>query len=115
MMEDLSKTSRRDRKRIARMAKRNVGSEIVLILTAGFSLLMIVTFYFGVYTFLPLAEVVNVRPTIVWVALSFGTASICAFIHAIRMRPKVERARELDAAFLYEYQQKRNVERAEKS
>lgn len=98
--------SNEERQRIARTARRNVSSEATLILTAGFAFLMIFQFVFGRQTFLPVAEAVNIRPTVVWVALSFGGAGLWACLHVMRAKPRIRQAREQDAAILYSHQEK---------
>ncbi len=114
MNEDLSVFSNEDRRRIARTAKRRVGSEAVLILTAGFSFLMVAMFFGGKFTFLPVAEATGIRPTIIWVGASFALSAIWAWLHVSILRPKVTRAQKLDAAFIHEYEDTRRMEREEK-
>lgn len=114
MDEDLSTYSRADRSRIARTAKRKVGSEATLILTAGFGVTMVALFFGARFSFLPLAEAIGIRPTIVWVALSSAIAATWAWLHVSLLTPKVSRARELDAAFLYEQQRLVRKDRARK-
>lgn len=94
------------------MARRNVASETTLILTAGFSLIMIATFYFGDRTFLPLAETLDVRPTVVWVSLSALISFIWVLLHSVRLRPKVRQAQQISAELLYQYQLQRELELA---
>ncbi|MEM9787683.1 MAG: hypothetical protein AAF801_14360 [Pseudomonadota bacterium] len=103
-----------EKRLISKTAKRKVNSEVSLILGGGFALLMIVFFLLGKFTFLPLAEMLNLRPTLVWVGLSFGLAIVWAITHYRTIKPTVMQAQEIDAAFLYEYQAKLQAERKRK-
>lgn len=104
MNKELSNYSAEDKKRIAKTAKRNIYSECTLILTAGFTVLMFAMLYVRSITFLPISEAIGLRPTVVWVVLSFGIAACWARCHLIWFQPKISKARDLDAAFLYQYQ-----------
>lgn len=104
MRKPLSAYSGEERQKIAALAKRSVRSEVKLILSAGFSLLMVVSFFFGAFTFLPLSEATGIRPTIIWAAMSFTIAAVWAFLHGRRVGPRIQEAQELNAAFLYDYE-----------
>lgn len=105
MNEELSNYSAEDKRRIAKTAKRNIHSECTLILTAGFAVLMIAIFFFADFTFLPISKAMGLRPTLVWVALSFGIAACWAWFHLKRFQPRISKARDLNAAFLHQYQE----------
>lgn len=111
MDKDPSKYSPQDKARIARTAKRNVNSEAILILSSGFGILMVVLFYFAEFTFLPVSTAIGVRPIIVWITMSFGIASILAWLHLLWFRPIISKANELNAAFQYEYQEELRTQR----
>ena len=66
MERSLEHFSRKELAHIARTAKRNVNSEAVLILTAGFALIMVCMFLLGKFTFLPIAAFLGAGPTVVW-------------------------------------------------
>lgn len=72
---------------------------------------MVVQFFLGRYTFLPLSELTQIRPTVVWVSLSALLSVLWAIVHARRARPKVEHARKVNADMLYAYSRKRDAER----
>ena len=91
---DPSKLTLKNRGKIAKRARRNVRSEITLILTAGFSLVAITLFFFGKFTFLPLAELMQLRPTVVWIGLSFLISLIGGLVHGRIASRSVARARE---------------------
>lgn len=103
--------SSEERKRIARLANRNVHSEAVLILTAGFAFLMVCFFILGEHTFLPIAEALELSPTIVWAAISALLSVVWAYWHVKRLRPKVDQAQQITADLLHEYNRKRDAER----
>lgn len=111
MGKDLSSYSTKEKARIARIARRNLNSEVTLICASGFAGLMVCMFVFGRVTFLPIAEVLGARPTIVWVVLSFLLASLFAALHYFTAKPKILAARDLDAAFLHAYQAQQRRER----
>ena len=104
MTRELSDYSPEEKARIARAAKRNIHSECTLIATAGTGLIAIVLSFFGKYTFLPVAVIVNIPPTATWIGLSLAIAAILTKLHYRRSRPIIAWARDLDAAFLYHYQ-----------
>ena len=104
MQKPLSDYTGEERRRIARLAKRSARSEVRLIMTAGFSLLMVILFFLGNWTFLPLAIATGIRPTVIWVAMSFGIAATWAYFHKRAVTPRIQWARTLDAAFLHDYQ-----------
>lgn len=112
--EELAKYSRSERQRIASTARRNLKSETSLILGAGFALLMVMLFPTGHLTFLPLAEMTGIQPTGIWMGLSFLGAGCVAALNYKLSKTKIERARVLDAKFLYAYQAKQQKEREAK-
>lgn len=87
---------------MARTARRNIRSERTLIFTAGFALTMIVLFFFGAQTFLPVAAVLGVRPILVWVMMSAGISALWAWLHSRLAGPRIARARQLNAKLLHE-------------
>ncbi|WP_299085599.1 hypothetical protein [uncultured Ruegeria sp.] len=91
---DPSELTLEERGRIAKRARRNVGSEITLILTAGFSLVAVTLFFLGKFTFLPLAELMQLRPTVVWIGLSFLISLIGGLVHGWVASSSIARARE---------------------
>ena len=102
MTNDALPQSVEERRRIAQTARRNLHSERTLILTAGFALTMIVLFFFGTQTFLPIAAALEVRPLLVWVVLSAVISAVAAWLHGRIAGPRIARARELNARLLYE-------------
>lgn len=97
MERSLEHFSRKELAHIARAAKRNVNSEAVLILTAGFALIMVCMFLLGKFTFLPIAAFLGTGPTVVWVVGSVLLSVIWCLGHVTVTRPKVARARALEA------------------
>lgn len=91
---DPSKLTGDNRRKIARRASRKVGSEVTLILTAGFAICMVVLFWFGQATFLPLAEALDARPTVAWFFLGVAISIVFALVYGIWVSRKVARARE---------------------
>lgn len=81
---DPSELTIEERRKIEKNAKRNVRSEVILILSAGFSTILVILFFLAQYSFLPIAEAIGVRPSVVWVGLSALIAFICAALHASR-------------------------------
>ncbi|MEP2897067.1 hypothetical protein [Roseibium sp.] len=67
---------------------------MALILTAGFSLVAVTMFFFGKFTFLPLAELLQLRPTVVWIGLSFLISILGGLVHRWFASSSVARARE---------------------
>ncbi len=55
---------------------------------------MIVLFFFGKFTFLPMAELFELRPTFVWIGLSVLTCVIGGLLHGWLALSVVARARE---------------------
>ena len=100
----LSAYSGDERRQIAALARRNLQSDVTLILTGGFALLMILFFLFARWTIIPLAFAIGVRPTLVWTAMSFCCAVVWALSYKKRMAPRVAAARALNAAFLYDHE-----------
>lgn len=111
MKTDVSAYSADEKQRIARRAQRKLGSEVGLILLGGFSFLMVVLFVFGDKTFLPVAELIGARPTVVWVAMSAVISAIWAVWHHRRAKPKIAQARDLHAEISHLYQNKLRDER----
>ena len=91
---DPSKVTQYERKNIRKRAQRNVGSEVTLILTAGFAFVMIVLFFFGKLTLLPLADLLDLRPILVWIGLSVLISVAVALVHSRLASKSVGRARE---------------------
>ncbi|WP_170582296.1 hypothetical protein [Ruegeria arenilitoris] len=85
-----------ERSKISERARRNIGSEVTLILTAGFAALMIGLFWFGDRTFLPLAEFLHVRPTVAWVLLAGLLAAVIALFHGLIGSRRIAFARQLE-------------------
>ena len=83
-----------EKQKIARRACRRLGSEITLILTAGWALVMVVAFWTGKEIMLPLAEFFEIHYMGAWLALSAGIAVVWAFLHALVSRPIIERAKQ---------------------
>ncbi|WP_412550772.1 hypothetical protein [Shimia sp. MIT910701] len=110
MAQDVSKLTGAERQRISRTAKRNFRSEVMLILTAGFALIMVMLFVLGNRLVLPMSELLQIRPMIVWVALRMTLSVVWALAHGFCVKPKIENARELDAAVLHHYQKLRREE-----
>lgn len=114
MRKDLSEYSFEEKEKIAKRAKRKIHSECTLILTAGFATLMVTLFFFGNFTFLPVAIATGIRPTVVWVLMSAGISAAWALLHYLWAGPRISAARALDAAFAHQYQAARRKEREEK-
>ena len=115
MQKPLAEYSGEERRQIARLAKRSIRSEVRLIMSAGFSLLMVILFFLGNWTFLPLAIATGIRPTLIWVAMALGIAAVWAFFHKRALAPRIAWARTLDAAFLHDYQVQVQRENRKKS
>lgn len=111
MSEEIGDLSADDRRRIEKTASRNIKAECTLIMTAGFSVIMIVTFALNKWTFLPIAVATGLRPIAVWVLLSFAAAALWAAAHLIWFRPKILRARSISAQMLYQYKDAQRRER----
>lgn len=114
MAKDLAEYTMDERMQIDKSARRNVRAESMTILTAGFGLIMIFTFFFGQYTFLPVAEFVGIRPTVVWAAMSFIGAALWSWCHYRLFEPKVAWAQKMSAAFLHQHQEDKRIEREAK-
>mgnify|MGYP000430462718 CR=1 FL=1 len=91
---DPSKLVLAERGKIAQRARRNVGSEVTLILTAGFAVLAITLLFVGDFTFLPLAEQLQLRPTIVWIGMAVLISLLAALVHGWFSSGIVARARK---------------------
>ena len=111
---DPSEISRSERKRIFDRARRNVSSEVTVILTAGFALVMILLFFFGNFTFLPLAEYFQLRPTIVWIVLSLLISGTFGLVHSWLASKRVAQAGEQQSAKYKFDEAKRRSETEEK-
>ena len=92
---DFLKMTVSEKGKIDRRAGRNVGSETVLILTAGFSMFMVIFFVFGAQTFLPIAQLLDANPTTIWLFMSITVAGVWAVIHNLRASSKVAEARAI--------------------
>ena len=104
MTKPLSDYSQTERAKIAILARRILPSEISLILGEGFAVIMIILFFFGEYTVLPIAAAFMLRPTVVWIVLSASLTIFWALTHARRTGPRIIAARDLHAAFLHEHE-----------
>ena len=102
--DDLSQYSKEDKEKINRRARRNVTSETVLILSAGFAFLMVLTFFLAKVTFLPIAVALGIRPIFVWVGLNAILATIWAIAHRAIFAPRIARAKTLSAALLHHHE-----------
>ncbi|MEP6020672.1 MAG: hypothetical protein ABJ251_19540 [Paracoccaceae bacterium] len=80
--------------KIEKRARRNVGSEGKLILTAGLALVMILLFWFGNSLFVPLAELFGTRPTVVWIGLGVTISLTFGLIYGWLESRRVAKARE---------------------
>ena len=78
---DPSQMTRTERQKIGKRASRNVGSEVTLILTAGFAALMIVLFWFVNLSFLPLAKMFGISPTLDWIGLAVTISFAFGIVH----------------------------------
>lgn len=78
---DPSQLTRAERQKVIKRAGRKIGSEVTLILTAGFALLMILLFWFGDLTFLPLSELLGIRPTLTWIGLSASISVTSSLVY----------------------------------
>ncbi|MEO9517476.1 MAG: hypothetical protein ABJH45_01110 [Paracoccaceae bacterium] len=91
---DPSHMTKADRLKIEKRARRNVGSEVKLILTAGLALVMILLFWFGNSLFVPLAELFGTRPTVVWIGLGVTISLTFGLIFGWLESRRVAKARE---------------------
>ncbi|UWQ39072.1 MULTISPECIES: hypothetical protein [Leisingera] len=107
MMIDGRTYSSRERQKIARTARRRVGSEVALVATFGGVVLFVMLFWFGPYVVFPVASALGMTISATGLVLAFGTSISCALLHGLRLKKKVKSAKELDAAFLYSYARKR--------
>ncbi|MEM9843622.1 MAG: hypothetical protein AAF965_02400 [Pseudomonadota bacterium] len=110
VMHGSDKLTRADHERIAKRARRKIGSEVSLILSAGFAVLMVVLFVFGDVTFFPVAEYLGARPTFVWVTLAAGLSAFWATAHYFVGSKKIAAAREFEATIRRAYQDERDAE-----
>lgn len=111
---EIENLTRAEREKIAKRANRKIGSEASLILSAGFAVLVIVLFVFGDRTFLPIAEMLNLRPTVVLVALAALLSALWALLHYSRGARKIAEARQLETEIRRVHQNMRNAETEEK-
>lgn len=72
--------------------------------------MVIVFFWTGLYSFLPIAEAINVRPTVVLAAMSFSGSAALALLHYRFAKSRIRAAQDLDASFKYIYQTSRTQE-----
>ncbi|MBO9446004.1 hypothetical protein [Ruegeria sp. R14_0] len=108
---DFSRITVSERSKIAKRSGRNIGSEITLVLSAGFAALMVVLFWFGDLTFLPLAEFLQIRPTIAWVLLAALLAVAIAAIHGLIGSRRIAFARQLEFELSQFDEARKNQER----
>lgn len=106
--------SRAEKEKIARTAKRSIRSECTLILTAGFALVMVLTFALAHRTFLPFALLTGLPPLLAWVIVSLGVAVFWAWLHFIWFQPAIVKSRALGAALQDAYEEARRRENMEK-
>ena len=114
MSEMLQSLTNAEKARIAHTARRRLSSEITLILTAGFAVIMVTLFVFGNQTFIPLAEAIGIKPTRVWFALAALLSASWALLHRQLAGPKILRAQRLDGELKDAYWQQRQKEQNEK-
>lgn len=91
---DPSQMTRTVRQKIGKRASRNVGSEVTLILTAGFAALMIVLFWFVNLSFLPLAKMFGISPTLDWIGLAVTISFAFGIVHGWFASSVVAQARK---------------------
>ncbi|MEM9360295.1 MAG: hypothetical protein AAGB04_29290 [Pseudomonadota bacterium] len=91
---DPSRLTQEERGKIEKRARKNVGSDVVLILTAGFAFCMVVLFWYGDVTFLPMAAYLEVRPTLVWIIQAFTISVVVASIYGWQTSRRVMLARK---------------------
>ena len=103
---DATEQSFDERKQISETARCNIHSEVKLILSAGFGARAVIYFAFARLTFLPIADAKGIRPTVVWITLSFLTACAGALWHHRTARPKILQARKREAELIYEQQRR---------
>jgi hypothetical protein len=89
---DPSQLTKAERQKITKRAGRNIGSEVTLILTAGFSLLMVLLFWFGDLSFLPLSELLGIRPTLTWIGLAASISIASSLVYGWVASSAVARA-----------------------
>lgn len=107
---ELESLTRAEREKVAKRANRKIGSEVSLILSAGFAFLVVVLFVFGDRTFLPIAEMLNLRPTFVLVALAALLSALWALLHYYRGAQRIAEARKLETEIRGAHQILRNAE-----
>jgi hypothetical protein len=91
---DPSQLTKAERQKITKRAGRNIGSEVTLILTAGFSLLMVLLFWFGDLSFLPLSELLGIRPTLTWIGLAASISIASSLVYGWVASSAVARAQK---------------------
>lgn len=85
-----------ERAHVARRARRSLNAEVTLILTAGFSAVLIVLFWVGDKTFLPVASLLGLRPTVIWVAMGAVISVVWAVWHSKRAGRSIANARQIE-------------------
>ncbi|UWR23527.1 hypothetical protein [Sulfitobacter sp. S190] len=91
MREPSAPYSASDRRRIEKRARRRLGSELNLILSAGFGAVFTIVLFFGQFLVVPLSQRTGLRPTVVLIALSLCVTVVWAVGHARRAGPRIKR------------------------
>lgn len=102
-LEDL-----KDRKRISKLARRNVSSEVSLNLSAGFSLIAVILFFFAGERLAKMSESMEMSFTALWIGAAFSLAAVWAWVHHRVFAAKIADARRIDAAHLHSYETSRS-------
>ncbi|GFE48260.1 hypothetical protein So717_00130 [Roseobacter cerasinus] len=97
--------------RLAKTARRRVGSEATLVFAAGGSLLFVLLFVLGPFVLVPAAGLTGIGLTTIGLLIAFGTSAFLALIHVRRLGPKVRRAQELDSEIKYSFARRQKTER----
>ena len=92
---DPARLSPSEKAGIARQARRQVGSEIALILTFGFGALSLIFFVLGPAIVIPVSALPGLQPVAVWICLSAGLTGLWAKLHFDRATRSIARAREM--------------------
>jgi hypothetical protein len=85
-----------EKTKIARQARRQVHSEIALILTFGFGAVSLIFFVLGPAIVIPVSAGLGLRPVAVWICLSAGLTGLWAKLHFDRATRSIAKAREME-------------------
>ena len=97
-------------KRVSKLAKKKVGSDMALIFGFGGAVFFILFFVTAPFHIIPLAELTGLSLSTVAVLLSFGLSAVSALTYARFMKPRIRRAQDAEAEMMHSYQVNRTAE-----